>query len=546
MAGATVAEAARRKTTDMTPTPSSFLDLRRPPNTVVLFTEAGEQALQPATDGRWHGAEVEVVTGAQADGLRVTLHAPKAAVKRMRLRWQGDLAGVQLWLGDAWERAYGELEWRGAVPERVMPWYCGAFDGTRTHGYGVRTGANAFCFWQADADGLTLWINAQSGGVGVQLDQRVLEVCTVVCRAGQPRESSFHALHAFCQQMCPVPRLPAQPVYGHNDWYYAYGHNSAAQIMSDCQRIVSLSPTGPNRPFTVIDDGWENDGNDGHSSWEHGNAKFPDMAGLAHDIKQAGSRPGLWMRPLLATKAAPAAWQSQRDPRVLDPTVPEVKQQVATDVARLWGWGYELIKHDFSTVDILGHWGFEMGAGLTKDGWKFAEGQSRTSAEVVRDLYQTIRVAAGDSLVIGCNTVSHLSAGVFELCRIGDDTSGREWSRTRKMGVNCLAFRSVQSGAFYIADADCVGITNEIPWALNRQWLDLVARSGTTLFVSLAPDAVGPEQEKALRAALVIAAQPQPLGEALDWMRTIWPCQWRLGGQETRYDWVGAAGVSPF
>ena len=63
------------------------------------------------------------------------------------------------------------------------------------------------------------------------------------------------------------------------------------------------------------------------------------------------------------------------------------------------------------------------------------------------------------------------------------------------MGVNTLAFRGAQHRAFYTADADCVGVTNAIPWALNREWLDLVSRSGTMLFVSLAPDALGADQK---------------------------------------------------
>ena len=95
--------------------------------------------------------------------------------------------------------------------------------------------------------------------------------------------------------------------------------------------------------------------------------------------------------------------------------------------------------------------------------------------------------------------MSHLSAGLFEICRVGDDTSGTEWARTRKMGVNTLAFRGAQHGAFYVADADCVGVTNAVPWSLNRQWLDLLARSGTMLFVSLAPDALGAEQRRDLK-----------------------------------------------
>ena len=88
------------------------------------------------------------------------------------------------------------------------------------------------------------------------------------------------------------------------------------------------------------------------------------------------------------------------------------------------------------------------------------------------------------------------------------------------MGVNTLAFRMPQHEAFFAADADCVGLTHDIPWALNAQWLDLLARSGTPLFVSAAREAVGPAQEKALRAAFALASQPQPAGEPLDWLNT--------------------------
>ena len=156
-----------------------------------------------------------------------------------------------------------------------------------------------------------------------------------------------------------------------------------------------------------------------------------------------------------------------------------------------------------------------------------------------------IRSAAGDALVIGCNTVSHLSAGVFEICRIGDDTSGTEWARTRKMGVNTLAFRGAQHGAFYVADPDCVGVTNAIPWSFNKQWLDLLAASGTMLFVSLAPDALGDEQRRDLRAALALAAKPQKLGEPIDWQHSALPARWRLMNRERRFAWTGTEGTGP-
>ena len=551
-AGLSLPAAARREASDaLRPPPipqGTFLQLRRSADGVVVECETAFVPLQGTGAGRWEAGPVSVTVQETPDALRVRLAAGATPVKRVHLRWRGDLRGTRLVLGDAWERAYGDLEWRGLVPDRLMPWYVVVWDGERTHGYGVATGAASFCGWQVDESGLSLWADVRSGGSGVRLGERTLDVCEVLCRAGESGESPFVALHAFLRMLCPAPRLPPQPVYGSNDWYWAYGNNSAASALADAQRIVELSPGGANRPFTVIDDGWQparGAAKTGVGLWDRGNERFPDLPGLAAAIGNAGARPGIWIRPLLAPADAPDAWRLPRERRVLDPTVPEVRAKVAADIARLVQWGFTLIKHDYSTYDVLGRWGSQMGGALTDDGWTFAtaEGRERTTAEVLDELYRTIRGAAGDTLLIGCNTVSHLSAGRFELCRIGDDTSGREWARTRKMGVNALAFRGAQHGAFYAADPDCVGVTTAIPWAENRQWLDLAARSGTVLFVSLAPDAIGSEQRRDLTAALALAARPQPLGEPLDWLRTVWPTSWRLMGEELAYQWIGPDGV---
>jgi alpha-galactosidase len=214
-----------------------------------------------------------------------------------------------------------------------------------------------------------------------------------------------------------------------------------------------------------------------------------------------------------------------------------VKQLVADDVRRLRQWGYRLIKHDFSTIDVVGRWGREMkGGAVTSDGWSFAS-RARTTAEVITDLYRTIRAAAGDAVVIGCNTVSHLCAGIFELNRIGDDTSGNEWHRNPQMGVNTLAFRAPHQDAFYGADADCCPITTRLDFKKAGQWLDLVARSGTPLFVSVERKAATSEVRDALRSAFAAASKPLPLGEPLDWMTTPVPREWQLNGSRVTYDW---------
>ena len=526
--------------------PRGFVDLLRPPDVVGVQSDSAELRLVDAGGGRWSKDDVVVTTAVLSGALSVSLATSKTTIKRIHMRWRGRLPDMPLILGDAWERGYGDLEWRGWAPDRVMPWYAATSDRSGTHAYGVRTSARAFCFWQIDPQGVSLWADVRSGAAGLKLGERVLDVCDVVCRAGREGESSFAALRAFCATMCAKPRLPASPIYGSNDWYWAYGKNSADTVVTDAQHIVELSPTGRNRPFVVIDDGWQpvrGQSRTGVGTWDRGNEKFPDMSGLAQAVGRAGARPGIWIRPLQAPTDAPDAWRLARDRAFLDPTVPEARQKVVDDIARLKQWGFELIKHDYTTYDVFGRWGFQMGAALTRDGWTFASGPTRTTAEVIDDLYHAIRDAAGDSLIIGCNTVSHLSAGRFEVCRVGDDTSGTEWARTRKMGVNTLAFRGPQHGTFYVADADCVGVTNAIPWSYNRQWLDLVSRSGTMLFVSLAPDALGAEQRRDLKAALALAAAPLPLGEPLDWQRNVYPSRWRLMGRERTYDWVGADGA---
>ena len=529
--------------------PRGILDLLRLPDRVAVQLSTGDLALQHVTGERWTSDNGLLITTAVHGGaLRVALSAPAVAVKRIHLRWRGNMTDARLILGDAWERGYGDLEWRSWIPDRVMPWYFMTHDGSLTHAYGVRTGARAFCFWQIDPQGISLWADVRSGGVGVQLGERTLDVCDVVCRAGTADESAFAAVHAFCRRMCPNPRLPLHPVYGSNDWYWAYGKNSADTVRVDAETIVELSPAGGNRPFAVIDDGWQlgrGSEKTGTGTWDRGNEKFPDMPGLAAEIRKTGARPGLWIRPLQATADAPDGWRLARERAVLDPSVPEVLQKVADDIARLRQWGFELIKHDYTTFDVFGRWGFQMGSALTRDGWTFAAGSDRTTTERIDALYRTIRAAAGECLLIGCNTVSHLSAGQFEICRIGDDTSGTEWARTRKMGVNTLAFRGAQHGAFYVADADCVGVTNAVPWALNRQWLDLLARSGTMLFVSLAPDALGAPERRDLRSALALAATRHDLGEPLDWQRTVYPQRWRLMGRDRNFEWVGIDGAGP-
>ncbi len=521
---------------------ANFTDLTQPPNAVEVVLADRAVALSSGNDGQWIGDGVEVMIRTNLACV-VSLKAPGVPVKKVHLHWTATFDTNAVFLGDAWERAYGDLRWKPMEQTGPMPWYFLVSDGMATHGYGVMTGPAALCCWKVNTNGIDLWADVRSGGVGVELGNRTLTVCTITVRQGRAGESAFAAACAFCRQMCPQPRIVRQPVYGFNDWYCAYGANTADAFLKDAAYIASLSPTNENQPYMVIDDGWQANrqgGSDRSNPWQHTNAKFGStMPEIAKAIKAMNARPGLWYRPLQAWPDCPATWRLAGRSEVLDPSNPEVLKDIAQNVKRFREWGFEMIKHDFSTYEITGRWGNRMGGEVTSDGWAFSD-RNRTTAEIVLGLYRTLREAAGDEVLLnGCNTMSHLSAGIFELARIGDDTSGTDWKRTRQMGVNCLAFRAAQNGAFYLVDADCSGLakTNAVPWDKNRQWLDLLARSGTPLFVSWPQRLVGPEQEQALRAALARAARSQPLGEPLDWQQTRTPTQWKLDGEMRTFAW---------
>jgi len=535
-----------------------FVDIIRRPDHVTAYAEGiPEIPLQPSGN-RWQARDVEVSTEVRqrerGPELSIGISSPQTSLTRIHLRWSGSLPEDFLFLGDQWERAYGDIGWRGFDADRIMPWYFIASNGRETQGCGVKTGAKAFCFWQADPAGISLWLDVRNGGSGVRLGERQLAAADVVAEEGEPGASPFQTARHFCRRLSESPRLPDQPLYGSNNWYYLYGENmTEASILGDVDQLAELSPSTANRPYMVIDMGWGK-APGGAAPWTEDNCLLPDMPALAAKMKKRGVRPAIWVRPLLTVEPLPEAWHlrpsrsgssSKTPPRIIDPSVPEALEHIQEGLRGINRWGFELIKHDFSTFDLLDRWGFQMGAELTADGWHFAD-RSKTSAEIVLHFYRAMREAVGSTVLLGCNTVGHLGAGIFEAQRIGDDTSGRDWNRTRKMGVNALGFRLPQHRAFFLTDPDCVPVTQAVPFEMTRQWCDLVARSGAVLFISADPAAVTAKDKKMLKAALGAASVLQAEAEPLDWMQTMSPSRWKFGGGNSNFKWFGEEGANPF
>lgn len=496
--------------------------------------------------------DINVKLNQDNEHLAIFLTAQTSKVKWIKLRWNNLSWDKNVrFLGDAWERGYGDMEWKGMNPNRFMPWYFCAKSEAKSICYGVKVRPSAMCFWQVDSLGMTLFLDVRCGGSGVNLKGRVIKLADVI--ACEMRDcTSFEAMQEFCGQMCEDPILPKYPVYGSNNWYYAYGKSSESEILADCDYILNLTKDIENEPYMVIDDCWQehhrlNEYNGG--PWTKGNEKFPDMKALADKLVQKGVRPGIWVRLLLnEDENIKNEWRLSHN-NCIDPTNPEALNYIKEDIKRICNWGYTLIKHDFSTFDLFGKWGFQMSPLVTDDGWHFYD-DSLTSAEVVKLLYKAILDASmeasnGEALILGCNTIGHLGAGYMHINRTGDDTSGVIWERTRFMGVNTLAFRLPQHGKFYEIDADCVGIDGGISWSMNKQWADVLAQSGTPLFISVRPNILDETEKQELHEILKVASKQEHHVIPVDWEETTCPEHWQDKDHDIdcKYQWFEETGL---
>lgn len=496
--------------------------------------------------------DINVKLNQDNEHLAIFLTAQTSKVKWIKLRWNNLSWDKNVrFLGDAWERGYGDMEWKGMNPNRFMPWYFCAKSEAKSVCYGVKVRPSAMCFWQVDSLGMTLFLDVRCGGSGVNLKGRVIKLADVI--ACEMRDcTSFEAMQEFCGQMCEDPILPKYPVYGSNNWYYAYGKSSESEILADCDYILNLTKDIENKPYMVIDDCWQehhrlNEYNGG--PWTKGNEKFPDMKALADKLVQKGVRPGIWVRLLLnEDENIKNEWRLSHN-NCIDPTNPEALNYIKEDIKRICNWGYTLIKHDFSTFDLFGKWGFQMSPLVTDDGWHFYD-DSLTSAEVVKLLYKAILDASmeasnGEAVILGCNTIGHLGAGYMHINRTGDDTSGVIWERTRFMGINTLAFRLPQHGKFYEIDADCVGIDGGISWSMNKQWADVLAQSGTPLFISVRPNILDETEKQELHEILKVASKQEHHVIPVDWEETTCPEHWQDKDHDIdcKYQWFEKTGL---
>ncbi|MDB5089414.1 MAG: alpha-galactosidase, partial [Mucilaginibacter sp.] len=238
--------------------------------------------LKPSGSGFiYKDVEVSIKTNGNASG--VYIQSPTAALTGIRLKWKHQTNASAKVLGDHWERTYGDMAWKSPDSSIKNPWYVLLNDDRHTACFGVKTGANTICWWGVNPNSIELTLDTHSGGSGVQLGARKLHAADIVTTESTATENAFATARRFCKLMCDKPRLPKQPVYGINDWYYAYGNNSAKLIRETTALMAELVTDTNNRPFSVVDAGWAEyspllPGDGGwNETYAKPNDKFKDM-----------------------------------------------------------------------------------------------------------------------------------------------------------------------------------------------------------------------------------------------------------------------------
>ena len=92
-------------------------------------------------------------------------------------------------------------------------------------------------------------------------------------------------------------------------------------------------------------------------------------------------------------------------------------------------------------------------------------------------------------------------------------------------------------------DADCAGITGDIPWDLNRRWADLVAESGTPLFVSARPGVLNQEEKEELHQIMLKASLQNCHKVPVDWQYNNCPEIWEDEAGQKQYYWFEKGGA---
>lgn len=212
---------------------------------------------------------------------------------------------------------------------------------------------------------------------------------------------------------------------------------------------------------------------------------------MVAEIASTGMIPGVWLAPFTAENDSEVfrrhedwfyaedvyPWKQNTDPwKCLDLSIPEALDWIVSIVSRLHEAGARYFKLDFIDMALV--------PGARRD-------MSESGVALYRHALASIRAAAPDSYVLGCNPLMSASVDVVDAVRTGEDTAPR-WSP--KPDAFASAHRALRTGLgrTYLREAvevdlDCMllrGTESELSAIEIETYANAVAASGEQRFLS--------------------------------------------------------------
>jgi len=219
----------------------------------------------------------------------------------------------------------------------------------------------------------------------------------------------------------PPRRSLPEPCTGWTSWYNHYTNVTQDVVL---ENLAEFKKRKLGIGLFQVDDGWQPKVGD----WLTANAKFPGgMGAVATAIKEAGVKAGLWLAPFICEKKS-GVWWEHKDWLLKNRRGKPVSAGFNPN------WSGKFYAMDFYNDGFRDHlrkvfqtvfddWGFD----LVKLDFLYAAaltpGDLRTRGQVMTEVMEFVRSAAGDKLILGCGVPLGPAFGRVDFCRIGSDVA---------------------------------------------------------------------------------------------------------------------------
>ncbi|MBE6359616.1 MAG: alpha-galactosidase [Lentisphaerae bacterium] len=249
---------------------------------------------------------------------------------------------------------------------------------------------------------------------------------TVVLEGDDPQKLLIEYAEMAAKEMGVKNIEASENMTGYCTWYYYYAGVSEADLLANIDAIRD-NRTVYNAKYIQIDDGYQRHQGD----WLDQRDAWPTpLTEIAAKIIDAGSVPGIWTMPLLASTASRVyqehpdwfvkdaagntmiiqGWSPEPDNHwvCLDATLDEVLEHLANIFKTFRSWGFAYFKMDGLSYGLM--------EGVRHD-------PDATPVSAFRRALEAIRKAVPDAVLLACCAPFMPCMGLVDNCRVSTDTS---------------------------------------------------------------------------------------------------------------------------